>query len=133
MLGASMTTREKRLICVNGDSQFISEFETFLKREQIAYSKKPMDFYFGIPSPEQAVFIFSVTASALSIASSLIKIHEWYSSQKKKGRKGTLDIQTKDDGIQLTARDIEELTLESEKKPKKKSTKKRGKTHRTRK
>jgi hypothetical protein len=77
-------------------------------------------------SPEQAVAIISVTASALSIASNLIKIREWYNSQKKKKRKGNrIRIETKKGVVELTAENIKDFKFMEKKSRKRKTQKKR--------
>lgn len=74
----------------------------------------------------EAVAIISVTASALSIASNLIKIREWYNSQKKKKKKGNrIRIETKKEVVELTAENIRDFKFTEKKSRKRKTQKKR--------
>jgi len=99
-------------IFVSGNSEFTNEFENFLRENSISYSKLAKERRAFPISTEQAITVITVVSSALTIVSSLIKIQEWYIGQKKKRRKGKILIRTeKGEVIELTAKNIEELTL----------------------
>jgi len=124
---------QKMQIFVSGNGEFTSEFENFLRENSIPYSKLAKERRAFPISTEQAITVITVVSSALTIVSSLIKIREWYSGQKKKRRKGKISIRTeRGEVIKLTAKNIEELTLRKEVKSRKKLYKKRGMVHRTR-
>jgi hypothetical protein len=138
-LGAEMK-KEIWVYCC-GDLKFEHDFWEFVRKNGISYSGQMG----GYPaSPDQFLTGCSLIASTLSIVASLAKIYEWQIAQRKRKRKGkitikivkkpkgTLDIETADDEIEVIARNINELTVKSGKKPRKRqSTKKKGKTRRT--
>jgi len=124
-----------------GDQKFEHDFWKFVEENGISHSNELA----GSPvSPEQFLTGFTLVASALSIAASLAKINEWRIAQRRKGRRGkimirtvkkrksTSDIETEDDEyFEVIAKNIDELILKTGKIPRKKrSTKKKGKTHR---
>jgi len=143
-LAEGRAIEKETVFCLRGKEEFIKGFENLLVANGIDYSKpqfqrivirepseRPQqerrieNLVRMITADEVVRFAFTVTPTVLSL------IYAWYNNRKNRGQKICIE---KTDGtiINLDAKGIKNFRFTERKPKKKRSTKKRGKTHRTR-
>jgi hypothetical protein len=137
----------KTVFCVRGKKEFVEGFENLLKANGIDYSRPQSEemvikeptrmeretyriekgFLYNrlkmISVPEVIRFLLPLTPTILKM------IYDWYSGLRSKG---TIHIETAEGTvIKLNAKSVKNFQFIEKKPKKKRSAKKRGKTHRT--